>query len=62
MLPTPQELAQVADASRLPALDRIITTLPAAALLLIVVAAVAVAWLWWNEAHQDAPRMRHRHV
>ena len=60
MLPTPQELAQLADSSRLPVLDRIITTLPAAALLLVVAAVVAVAWLWWTEAHQHAPHMTHR--
>ena len=62
MLPSPQDFAQLADTSRLPVLDRIITALPEAALVFIIAAAVAVAWMCWNERHPHAPHMRHRSV
>jgi hypothetical protein len=62
MLPTPQDLAQLSDTSRLPALDRLIATLPAAALVFLVVACAAVAWLCWSEWHQHAPGLTHRQV
>jgi hypothetical protein len=62
VLPTPQDLAQLADTSRLPALDHLIATIPAAALVFLVVACVAVAWLCWSEWHQHAPGLTHRRV
>jgi len=62
MLPTPQDLAQFAGTSRLPALDRIIAALPAASLVFLIVACVAVAWLCWSEWHQHAPGLTHRRV
>lgn len=62
MLPTPQELSQVVDQSRLLALDRLIEALPPAAVVLILAAVVAVSWMCWTEGHSRVPHIRHRRV